>query len=178
MPLRATGRRSNAFAGLRTLRADPWTAPERTAFPLLGPDFPLRKDDSGRAPNGWRQAPDPLALLFAVVDAQDRVGGIAAFAPLPRHPGTTPSTGYEDVKLVAVSRLVADNINHVQIDWIQYGPKLAQVALTFGADDLDDVSASDHAPAGRRRAPLAEIERNVQAAGFTPVERDGRFNPL
>jgi 2-iminoacetate synthase ThiH len=49
------------------------------------------------------------------------------------------------------------------------------VALTFGADDIDGVSASDDAPDGRRRAPLEEIRRNIQAAGFEPAERDGRF---
>ena len=49
------------------------------------------------------------------------------------------------------------------------------MALTFGADDIDGVSASDEAPEGRRRAPLEEIRRNIEAAGFEPVERDGRF---
>jgi 2-iminoacetate synthase ThiH len=52
------------------------------------------------------------------------------------------------------------------------------VALTFGADDIDGVSGSDAAPEGRRRAPLEEIRRNIQAAGLTPVERDGRFAAL
>jgi 2-iminoacetate synthase ThiH len=47
--------------------------------------------------------------------------------------------------------------------------------LTFGADDVDGVSALDEAPEGRRRAPLAEIRRNIEAAGLVPVERDGRF---
>jgi aminodeoxyfutalosine synthase len=86
-----------------------------------------------------------------------------------------PTTGYEDVKMIAVARLAAPDVPHVQVDWVRYGPKLAQVALTFGADDLDGVSASDDAPEGRRRAPLEEIRRNIQAAGFEPVERDGRF---
>jgi 2-iminoacetate synthase ThiH len=49
------------------------------------------------------------------------------------------------------------------------------VALTFGADDLDGVSAADDAPEGKRRAPLEDIRRNIEAAGFTAVERDGRF---
>jgi 2-iminoacetate synthase ThiH len=63
----------------------------------------------------------------------------------------------------------------VQVDWLRYGPKLAQVALTFGADDVDNVSTSDDAPEGRRRAPLDEVRRNIEAAGFTPAKRDGRF---
>jgi 2-iminoacetate synthase ThiH len=59
-----------------------------------------------------------------------------------------------------------------------YGPKLAQVALTVGADDVDAVSAVDDMSQGRRRAPLEEITRNIRAAGFEPVERDGRFQPV
>jgi len=89
-----------------------------------------------------------------------------------------PSTGYEDVKMVAIARLAAPNIPTVQVDWRRYGPKLAQVALTFGADDLDGVSASDDAPDGRRRAPLEDVRRNVEAAGFLPAERDGTFNVI
>jgi 2-iminoacetate synthase ThiH len=62
------------------------------------------------------------------------------------------------------------------VDWPRYGPKLAQVALTFGADDIYGVSASDEAPEGRRRAPLEEIRRNIESAGFVAVERDGHFS--
>jgi aminodeoxyfutalosine synthase len=89
-----------------------------------------------------------------------------------------PTTGYEDVKMVAIGRLAAPNIPTVQVDWRRYGPKLAQVALTFGADDIDGVSPSDEAPEGRRRAPLEEIRRNIEAAGFQAVERSGRFTVL
>jgi cyclic dehypoxanthinyl futalosine synthase len=80
--------------------------------------------------------------------------------------------------MVAVARLAAPNIPTIQVDWLRYGPKLAQVALTFGADDFDAVSASDDAPEGRRRAPLEEVRRNIEAAGFTQAERDGRFVAL
>jgi 2-iminoacetate synthase ThiH len=76
---------------------------------------------------------------------------------------------------MAMARLAAPNIPTVQVDWLRYGPKLAQVALTFGADDIDNVSASDEAPDGRRRAPLEEVRRNIEAAGLDPAERDGRF---
>jgi aminodeoxyfutalosine synthase len=90
-----------------------------------------------------------------------------------------PTTGYEDVKMVALARLAAPSIPTVQVDWLRYGPKLAQVALTFGADDLYGVSPSDEAPEGsRRRAPLEEIRRNIEAAGFEPVERDGAYVAL
>jgi 2-iminoacetate synthase ThiH len=61
------------------------------------------------------------------------------------------------------------------VDWGLYGPKLAQVALTVGADDVDAVSAEDDQAQGPRRAPLEEIRRNIRAAGLEPVERNGRF---
>jgi aminodeoxyfutalosine synthase len=118
-------------------------------------------------------------LLLLASELQDVHGGIQSLNPLPLTlTSFRPTTGYEDVKMVALARLAAPGVPSIQVDWQRYGPKLAQVALTFGADDVDGVSASDDAPEGRRRAPLAEIERNVEAAGFTPVERDGRFNLL
>jgi 2-iminoacetate synthase ThiH len=80
--------------------------------------------------------------------------------------------------MVAIGRLAAPNIPTIQVEWRRYGPKLAQVALTFGADDIDGISASDEAPEGRRRAPLEEITRNIEAAGFEAVERTGRFTVL
>ena len=66
----------------------------------------------------------------------------------------------------------------IQVDWTLYGPKLAQVALTVGADDIDAVSPEDDVSLGRRRAPLEEIRRNIRAAGQEPVERNGRFEML
>jgi aminodeoxyfutalosine synthase len=88
------------------------------------------------------------------------------------------STGYEDVRQVALARLLADNIPSIQVDWSLYGPKLAQVALTVGADDVDGVSAADDEPEGRRRAPLEEIRRNIQAAALVAVERDGAYRRI
>jgi aminodeoxyfutalosine synthase len=118
-------------------------------------------------------------LLLRAFELQEASGIVQSLNPLPMMLSTfRPTTGYEDVKMVALARLAAPNIQSIQVDWRRYGPKLAQVALTFGADDIDGVSASDDAPEGRRRAPRVEIERNVQAAGFTPAERDGRFNLL
>ena len=89
-----------------------------------------------------------------------------------------PTTGYDDVKRIALARLVVDNVPSIQVDWSLYGPKLAQVALTVGADDVDGVSPEDDLTQGRRRAPLEEIRRNIQAAGQDPVERNGRFDPV
>lgn len=109
---------------------------------------------------------------------QRRLQSLRAFAPLPRKiDQTQPTTGYADVKRVALSRVLAQNVNSIQVDWELYGPKLAQVALTFGADDLDSVAASDDQSQGHRRAPLEEVRRGIRAAGFEPVERDARFHP-
>lgn len=122
---------------------------------------------------------DPMPLLKTVADLQRSVAVIRAFAPLPRRVNpAAPTTGFEDVKHVALARLVADNVPSIQVDWSLYGPKLAQVALTVGADDVDGVSAEDETGEGRRRAPLEEIRRNITAAGLEPVERNGRFDRL
>jgi aminodeoxyfutalosine synthase len=122
-------------------------------------------------------AEERMAGMLRAAALQERFGGIQAINPLPTVPDAfRPTTGYEDVKAVAIARLAAPNVPTIQVDWQRYGPKLAQVALTFGADDLDNVTASDEAPDGRRRAPLEELRRNIEAAGFSAVERDGRFH--
>ena len=123
-------------------------------------------------------AGDPAAFWLAIGALQQRFRIIESINPLPLSLNAfKPTTGYDDVKAVAIARLAAPQVPHVQVDWLRYGPKLAQVALTFGADDVDGVSASDAAPEGRRRAPLEEIRRNIEAAGFEPVERGGRAAP-
>ncbi len=122
---------------------------------------------------------DSLPQLRAVSELQRAVGVLKAFAPLPRRMNpAVPTTGYEDVKRVALARLVCDNVPSIQVDWARYGPKLAQVALTVGADDVDGVSAESETTEGRRRAPLEEIRRSIRAAGLEPVERNGRFDPI
>jgi aminodeoxyfutalosine synthase len=124
-------------------------------------------------------AADRGALMLRAASMQEQFACIQAINPLPMVLHTfRPTTGYDDVKGVAIARLAAPNIPCIQVDWLRYGPKLAQVALTFGADDVDSVSASDEAPEGRRRAPLEEVRRNIEAAGFSPAERDGRFSVL
>jgi aminodeoxyfutalosine synthase len=119
-------------------------------------------------------------LLFKrVAELQRSVGVLRTFSPLPEKLNPSiPTTGYDDIKSVALARLVVDNVPSIQVDWSLYGPKLAQVALTVGADDIDGVSAEDETEQGRRRAPLEEIRRNIRAAGQQPVERNGRFEPL
>ena len=120
-----------------------------------------------------------MALAHRARTLQDTIGGFHAFAPLPREISVaSPTTGYDDVKQVALSRLVADNIASIQVDWQLYGPKLAQFALTIGADDIDAVAAIDPGTLGTRRSPLEEIRGNIRAAGLEPVERNGRFEAI
>ena len=120
-----------------------------------------------------------VALITRAAELQHALGWLPGFAPLPRTwSAASPTTGYEDVRQIALARLLADNIPSIQVDWSLYGPKLAQVALTVGADDLDAVSALDDESEGRRRAPLEEVRRNIQAAALVPVERDGAFRRM
>jgi aminodeoxyfutalosine synthase len=120
-----------------------------------------------------------VALVERARDLQALLGGFMALAPLPRvTPVTAPTTGYDDVKQVAIARLVAANIPSIQVDWPLYGPKLAQVALTVGADDVDGVAAHDTGALGQRRSALEEIRRNITAAVLEPAERNGRFEIL
>ena len=99
-------------------------------------------------------------------------------APLPLAPSSPPTTGYGDLRQVALARLLVDNIESIQVSWAIHGPKLAQVALTFGADDVDAVPAEGTATQGWRRSPGVEIRRNITVAGLTPVPRNGCFQAI
>ena len=117
-----------------------------------------------------------VTLVQRAADLQKSAGGFRCFAPLPRVVSpVTPTTGYDDVRLVALARLMTSGIPSIQVDWPLYGPKLAQVALTMGADDVDGVAGFDAAVLGTRRSALAEITGNIRAAGLEPLERSGRF---
>jgi aminodeoxyfutalosine synthase len=118
------------------------------------------------------------SVVRRALDLQNAVGGFRAFAPLPRLVSpVTPTTGYDDVKLVAMARVMAAGIPSIQVDWPLYGPKLAQVALTMGADDLDGIAAFEASLPGPRRTALAEVTGNIRAAALEPAERNGRFEP-
>jgi hypothetical protein len=122
---------------------------------------------------------DLAALLNRARDLQASVGGIRAFAPLPRSISVTaPTTGYDDVKQVALARVIVDNIESIQVDWKLYGPKLAQFALTTGADDVDGVAAYDSGALGTRRSAIEEIRGNIRSAALDPVERNARFEAI
>jgi aminodeoxyfutalosine synthase len=141
---------------------------------LVGAGFEQLHLTIEKAPAGERTA---LWLLAAALRRQ--YDHIQSINPLPTILHTfQPTTGYDDVKAVALARLAAPNVPSIQIDWLRYGPKLAQVALTFGADDLDNVTASDEAPDGRRRGARPEVGGGREAAPFLPMERDGHFRVM
>ena len=162
-----------AEAGLAAIAAAPidrLSDPEAALSAARAAGLPVLRLTVEQSPAASR-----VAMLDRAAELTRRWPSIQAFAPLPRSAGgEMPSTGYEDVRMVALARLLVD-VPHVQVDWALYGPKLAQVALTFGADDVDAVSALDDTGAGRRRAPLEEIRRNIVAASGEPTERDGLF---
>jgi hypothetical protein len=111
-----------------------------------------------------------LEILESVRRVFGGVTTLRRFAPLPRVvPADKPTTGYEDVRMIALARL-ALGATSIEVDWSLYGPKLAQVALTFGADHLDGVSASNDNTLGPRRSTIEDVERNIRAAGFEPQE--------
>jgi hypothetical protein len=119
---------------------------------------------------------DRLALIERAVDLQAATHALRAFAPLPRTDAAdAPATGYDDVRTIAASRLMCRAIPRIQVDWPLYGPKLAQVAIAFGADDIDGVSPVDVLELGHRRSPSADVERQIRAAFAVPAERNGRF---
>ena len=121
-------------------------------------------------------AADGGVSLFRQVAAWGAAAAhVHTFAPLAQDIDERATTGYGDVRRVALARLLVDNIGSIQVDWSRYGPKLAQVALTCGADDVDAVSPVDSVEQGPRRAPLEEINRNIRAAALVPVQRNGRF---
>jgi len=119
---------------------------------------------------------DRLDLIERVGRLQQATHAVRAFAPLPRlDPPDEPSTGYDDVRTVAVARLMAADIPVIQVDWPLYGPKLAQVAIAFGAGDIDGVAPIDVTSHGPRRAAKADIERQIRAASAVPAERNGCY---
>lgn len=124
---------------------------------------------------------DGDALLDALEQLrawQAATGVVRACVPLPvETPADSPTTGFDDMRHVALARLVLDNVPHIQAHWTRLGAKLSQSCLLFGADDLDAVPAYDPMPHGPRRAVLEEVRRNLQAASLEAVERDGAWQP-
>ena len=121
--------------------------------------------------------------------AQDETGGFLAFIPLAFHPKNTgmaehaSTTGIDDLKNIAVSRLMLDNFPHIKAYWVMIGPKLAQVALAFGADDMDGTVKEEvitHMAGAETAQALGHktLIRLIQEAGRQPVQRDTLYKVL
>ncbi|HRY29062.1 MAG TPA: CofH family radical SAM protein, partial [Elusimicrobiota bacterium] len=126
-----------------------------------------------------------LDHLMKLRSLQDDTGGFLSFIPLPFQPGDSglvdrPASAMDDLKTVAVSRLLLDNFDHIKSYWVAVGEDLCSVALHFGADDVDGTIREERVMhAARARTPEGltrdRIVRLVREAGFVPVERDGLY---
>jgi aminodeoxyfutalosine synthase len=127
--------------------------------------------------------------LVKLRELQDETHGFVAFIPLAFHPDNTAlshlpkPTGYADLRNIAVSRLLLDNFDHIKAYWIMLSPSIAQIALRFGANDLDGTVVEEkiYHDAGAKTSeftPRAELERLIRAAGRVPVERDTLYRPV
>jgi aminodeoxyfutalosine synthase len=130
-----------------------------------------------------------LEHLDALRRAQDETGGFLAFIPLAFHPKNTAmeehsnTTGINDLKNIAVSRLMLDNFPHIKAYWVMIGPKLAQVALSFGADDMDGTVKEEvitHMAGAETEQALGHktLIRLIKEAGRQPVQRDTLYSVL
>jgi aminodeoxyfutalosine synthase len=129
---------------------------------------------------------DRVDHLLRLRELQDRTKGFQAFIPLSYHPkntetgGTVPS-GIDDLKTIAISRLVLDNFQHIKAYWIMLGEKLSQTALMFGADDIEGTVMEEkitHSAGGTTSESFTvdHIRHLIKAAGKVPVERDSFYN--
>ena len=127
--------------------------------------------------------------LLLLRDLQDRTKGFQTFIPLAFHPDNTAldylpkPTGFDDLKTIAISRLLLDNFDHIKAYWIMLTPKIAQIALRFGADDIDGTVIEEkiYHDAGAttpQHMTRAGLERLIRAAGRVPFERDTMYNPV
>jgi aminodeoxyfutalosine synthase len=132
-------------------------------------------------------AEDRVDHLLRLRELQDETGGFMTYIPLAFQPWEAPvlklpeTTGFEDLKAIAVGRLLLDNFPHVKSYWIMIGPRLAQVGLSFGADDLDgtvteEKIAHDAGAQTAQSMTVHELCRLIREAGRRPIERDTVFN--
>ena len=134
-------------------------------------------------------AEERIDHLLALRELQDETGGFQCMIPLAFHPEHTeldhlpPTGGRLDVQTIATSRLMLDNIPHLKAYWIMLGEKIAQVALHFGANDLDGTVVDERitfAAGGTAGTGLdrRRLESLIREAGRTPVLRDTLYRPL
>jgi aminodeoxyfutalosine synthase len=127
--------------------------------------------------------------LLQLRTLQDETHGFVAFIPLAFHPENTAlshlpkPTGFLDLENIAIARLLLDNFDHIKAYWIMLTPRIAQIALRFGADDIDGTVIEEkiYHDAGATTAqftPRGELERLIREAGRVPVERDTLYHPI
>jgi len=132
---------------------------------------------------------DRVDHLVRLRELQDETRGFVTFIPLAFHPDHTTlqhiakTTGFMDIKNIAVGRLMLDNIPHIKAYWVMMTPRIAQIALRFGADDIDGTIVEERiyhdagatTVQGLRRAELLHL---IRKAGREPVERDTLYHPV
>jgi len=127
--------------------------------------------------------------LLALRELQDETKGFVAFIPLAFHPENTAlshlpkPSGFADLKSIAVARLLLDNFDHIKAYWIMLTPRIAQIALRFGANDLDGTVVEekiyhDAGATTEQFTSRAELERLIREAGRVPVERDTLYRAV
>ena len=129
--------------------------------------------------------------LMRLRELQDRTGGFNAFIPLKFRSANNglaslgETSVVDDMRTLAMSRLILDNVPHIKAYWVMYGKESAEMALSFGADDIDGTiedSTKIYSMAGaadeRPRLTIAEIEKMCAVAGYRAVERDTHYNEL
>ena len=135
---------------------------------------------------------DRVDHLLQLRTLQDETHGFQTFIPLAFHPANTElgklvkhdeTSGFMDLKNVAVARLLLDNFPHIKAYWIMMTPRVAQVALRFGADDLDGTVVEEkiYHDAGAttpQAMTRADLTRLIRAAGCEPFERDTLYRPV
>ncbi len=132
---------------------------------------------------------DRVDHLLRLRELQDETGGFVAFIPLAFHPDNTPlqhlppTTGFADLKNIAVARLLLDNIPHIKAYWVMMTPRIAQLAQRFGADDIDGTVVEEkiyHDAGATTQQALRreELLTLIRKAGREPVERDTLYRPV
>lgn len=139
---------------------------------------------------GTIETPEELVdHLLALRDLQDQTGGFQALIPTAFHPENTqlehirPTSGYHYLKVIAVARLILDNFKFIKAYWITAGSDVAQIALNFGANDLDGVVREEkiYHTAGAKTPQMLEQEdliNLIKETGQVPVERDTFYNVI
>jgi aminodeoxyfutalosine synthase len=132
---------------------------------------------------------DRVDHLVKLREVQDHTNGFVTFIPLAFHPDNTAlhhlpkTTGFDDIRQIAVSRLMLDNIPHIKAYWIMMTPAVAQIAQRFGANDIDGTvveekiyhDAGATTSQGLRRQDLLRL---IREAGREPLERDTAYRPV